>query len=215
MSIVMRQVGSQEVVLYTKGADSAIMTQLTPCPSDSEEARLREQTQQQLDLYARHGLRVLVMAKSIIDPLEFSEWYTKHQEIEMSMENRDKRIRESYAQLETNLSLLGATGIEDRLQEGVPETIIALKSAGISIWVLTGDKTETAINVAYSAKLFQQNMELLRLTARSRDSAESSIAFYLSQVESQSDGPNILNANKNRALVVDGKTLTFFLDLRY
>lgn len=215
MSIVIRQIASQELILYTKGADSAIMSALAPCPIDSEEARLREQTQQQLDLYARQGLRVLVMAKSIIDPLEFSEWWTKHQEIEMSMENRDKRIRDSYSQLESNLMLLGATGIEDRLQEGVPETIVALRSAGIAIWVLTGDKPETAINVAYSAKLFQPNMELLRLTARSRDSAESCIAFFLSEVESQMAGPNILNSNKNRALVVDGKTLTFILDLRY
>lgn len=215
MSIVVRQVGSQEVILYTKGADSSIMAALAPCPKDSEEARLREQTQQQLDLYARQGLRVLVMAKSIIDPLEFSEWWTKHQEIEMSMENRDKRVRDSYSQLETNLMLLGATGIEDRLQEGVPETIVALRAAGIAIWVLTGDKPETAINVAYSAKLFQPNMELLRLTARSRDSAESSIAFYLSEVENQTVASNNLNANKNRALVVDGKTLTFILDLRF
>lgn len=133
MSVVVRQTGTQEVILYTKGADSSIMSTLAPCPSESEEARLREVTQQQLDLYARQGLRVLVMAKCSIDPLEFAEWWTKHQEIEMSLENRDKRIRDSYSQLEMNLTLLGATGIEDRLQEGVPETIVALKSAGKSL----------------------------------------------------------------------------------
>lgn len=166
MSIVVRQTGTQKVILYTKGADSSIMSSLVPCPSDSEEARLRDQTQQQLDLYARQGLRVLVMAKRIIDPHDFSDWWTKHQEIEMSLENRDKRVRDSYTQLESNLVMLGATGIEDRLQEGVPETIVALRAAGISIWVLTGDKPETAINVAYSAKLFQPNMELLRYVRR-------------------------------------------------
>ena len=162
MSIVVRRVGSQEVIMYSKGADCAIMSQLSPCQPDSEEGRLREQTQQQLDLYARQGLRVLVMAKKTINPNDFSEWYTQHQECEMSMDNREKKIRESFSILESNLTLLGATGIEDRLQEGVPETIASLLSAGIVIWVLTGDKPETAINVAYSAKLFNPQMELLR-----------------------------------------------------
>lgn len=162
MSIVVRQTGTQDVILYTKGADSTIMCVLQPCAIDSEEALLRERTQQQLDLYARQGLRVLVMAKRYLNPAEFTEWWAKHQEIEMSLDNREKRIRESFSKLESNLTLIGATGIEDRLQEGVPETIVALRKAGIAIWVLTGDKPETAINIAYSAKLFQPNMELLR-----------------------------------------------------
>lgn len=130
MSIVVRQTGTQDVILYTKGADSSIMTALAPMHGDADEERLREQTQQQLDLYARQGLRVLVMAKRHLNPLEFTEWWNKHQEIEMSLENREKRIRESFSFLETNLMLLGATGIEDRLQEGVPEAIVALRKAG-------------------------------------------------------------------------------------
>lgn len=162
MSIVVRETGTQDVILYTKGADSCIMSTLAPLNGNLEEEEYREQTQQQLDAYARQGLRVLVMAKRHLKPIEFSEWWNKHQEIEMSMENRDKRIKESFMELETNLTLLGATGIEDRLQEGVPETITTLRKAGIGIWVLTGDKPETAINVAYSAKLFQPNMEILR-----------------------------------------------------
>lgn len=163
MSVVVRQTGTQDVILYTKGADNAIMEALTPYQGDYAEGELREKTQQHLDLYARQGLRVLVMAKRHLDPHEFSDWWTKHQEIELSLDNREKRVRESFAMLETNLTLLGATGIEDRLQEGVPETIVSLRKAGIGIWVLTGDKPETAINIAYSAKLFQPNMELLRL----------------------------------------------------
>lgn len=130
MSVVVRQVGSQDVVLYTKGADNTIMAALTPYQGDMGEGDLREKTQQHLDLYARQGLRVLVMAKRHLDPHEFSDWWTKHQEIEMSLDNREKRIRESFGLLETNLTLLGATGIEDRLQEGVPETIVALRKAG-------------------------------------------------------------------------------------
>lgn len=77
----------------------------------------------------------------------------------------------------------GATGIEDRLQEGVPETIHAMRSAGIVIWVLTGDKPETAINVAYSSQLFSAQMEIIKLTARSKDAAENLITFYLKEIE--------------------------------
>lgn len=82
--------------------------------------------------------------------------------------------------------ITGATGIEDRLQEGVPETIHAMRSAGIVIWVLTGDKPETAINVAYSSKLFSSQMEIIKITARSKDAAENMISFYLKEIENSS-----------------------------
>lgn len=131
MSIVTRRIGvKQEVVLFTKGADSTILPALAPCSLESEEYQLREKTQHHLDLYARQGLRVLVIAKRNLDPVEFCEWYSKHQECEMTMDNREKKIRESFALLERNLTLIGATGIEDRLQEDVPESISNLLSAG-------------------------------------------------------------------------------------
>ncbi|EDW57650.1 phospholipid-transporting ATPase VD isoform X1 [Drosophila virilis] len=216
MSIVVRQTGTQEIVLYTKGADSSIMPVLAPCGNNSPEGLLREQTQQQLDRYAREGLRILVMAKRSLNAADYTDWWARHQEIEMSLENRERRLRESFAKLESNLTLLGATGIEDRLQDGVPETIASLLSAGISVWVLTGDKPETAINIAYSAKLFTQQMELIKLTARSRDAAETAINFYLTEMRnakaSNSTGYILAPRCKPRALVVDGKTLTFILD---
>lgn len=140
MSIVVRQTGTQDVILYTKGADSSIMSALAPLHGDADEERLREQTQQQLDLYARQGLRVLVMAKRHLDPIEFTEWWNNHQEIEVSLDNREKRIRESFGFIESNLTLLGATGIEDRLQEGVPEAIVSLRKAGMCLWATSGEK---------------------------------------------------------------------------
>ncbi|XP_017105584.2 phospholipid-transporting ATPase VD isoform X1 [Drosophila bipectinata] len=216
MSIVVRRTGTQEIILYTKGADSSIMPVLAPCPNNSPEGILREQTQQQLDRYAREGLRILVMAKRTLNSADYTDWWARHQEIEMSLENRERRLRDSFAKLESNLTLLGATGIEDRLQDGVPETIASLLAAGVSVWVLTGDKPETAINIAYSAKLFTQQMELIKLTARSRDAAETAINFYLTDMENakatSSLGYGQTLRKKQRALVVDGKTLTFILD---
>lgn len=213
MSIVVRKIGGHEVVLYTKGADSTIFPALAPVAIDTEEYSLRDQTQHQLELYARQGLRVLLVAKRSLNPIEFSEWYSQHQECEMSTEGRENKVRESFGLLERNLTLIGATGIEDRLQENVPETIASLLSAGIVIWVLTGDKTETAINIAFSAKLFHSQMEILKLSARSRDAAENCIKFYTGEIEKQLLESGEVNL-KNRALVIDGKTLTFILDLK-
>ena len=62
----------------------------------------------------------------------------------------------------------GATGIEDRLQDGVPETIASLRKAGLQIWVLTGDKQETAVNIAYACKLLDPEEEILTLNADSQ-----------------------------------------------
>ncbi|KAL7043840.1 hypothetical protein ACKWTF_001683 [Chironomus riparius] len=215
MSIVVRKIGGHDVMLYTKGADSTILPALAQCAVESEEYRLREKTQHQLDLYARQGLRVLLIAKRNLNPVEFSEWYSEHQEHEMTSEGREKKIRESFGLLERNLTLIGSTGIEDRLQEDVPETIAGLLSAGIVVWVLTGDKTETAINIAYSAKLFHSQMEILKLTARSKGAAESAIKFYMDEIEKQLvEAGNDTKYLRNRALVVDGKTLTFILDLK-
>lgn len=81
---------------------------------------------------------------------------------------------------------LGATGIEDRLQEGVPECIAQLMAAGIVVWVLTGDKPETAINIAYSCRLFSPQMEIMTLSARSKSAAETAINFYLSDIKGNS-----------------------------
>lgn len=119
------------------------------------------------------------------------------------------------------------SGIEDRLQEGVPETLTALLSAGIVVWVLTGDKPETAINIAYSAKLFSPQMELLKLMARSKDAAQSTIFNYLADIEkslneemlvmpsssSAIDYPYTRTSrrNKTRALAVDGKIFQYIL----
>lgn len=74
------------------------------------------------------------------------------------------QLAEAYRKVESGLELLGVTGIEDRLQEGVKETIEKLRAAGIKVWVLTGDKEETAINVAYSSGLFDQRTRKLLLT---------------------------------------------------
>ncbi|VEN49474.1 unnamed protein product [Callosobruchus maculatus] len=235
MSIIVRHPNSKQIILYCKGADSSMLPQLTPVEDDSEQKLIISKTQQHLNQYAREGLRVLLMAKRVLTQHQYDEWYRRHREAELSIENLERRVRDSCSSIETNLTLLGATGIEDRLQEGVPETLSSLIAAGIVVWVLTGDKPETAINIAYSAKLFSPQMELLKLMARSKEAAETTIHCYLAEIErSMGEGSGTSAADnrirpststndlydysqkrhKTRALAVDGKTLTFILDRR-
>lgn len=62
----------------------------------------------------------------------------------------------------------GATGIEDRLQEDVPDTTVALREAGIHVWVLTGDKTETAVNIGYACRLLEEEDLLINMSCKNK-----------------------------------------------
>lgn len=85
---------------------------------------------------------------------EYEGWAEKYQEATTVLEDREERIDACSNEIEHDLILLGATAIEDRLQDGVPETIADLKEAGIKVWVATGDKLETAIGM-FAARLYQ------------------------------------------------------------
>lgn len=203
MSVAMRTPTGQ-VVLYVKGADSTVLGALAPMRAGSAEAAACERTRALISEYSRAGLRTLVMAKRTMQPALWEEWLASHTRASEIGEGRDKRIRDSLTRLESALTLVGATGVEDRLQEDVPRTVRALLDAGIIVWVLTGDKPETAINIAYSASLFSQSDRLLHLMSRDKEHAESTIKSYL---EGGVGGAG-------RALVVDGRTLTYILDRR-
>uniref|UniRef100_A0A672SME2 P-type phospholipid transporter n=1 Tax=Sinocyclocheilus grahami TaxID=75366 RepID=A0A672SME2_SINGR len=150
MSIIVRHPHTKEITMYTKGADSAVMERLG-------NKQIAVKTQKDLDMYARNGLRTLCFAKKVdvISEQEFRAWSAVRQEALSAMDEKEERLMETANFIESNFTLLGATGIEDRLQESVPETIQALRRAGMQIWVLTGDKPETAINIAYSCKLLE------------------------------------------------------------
>ncbi|XP_031524780.1 probable phospholipid-transporting ATPase VA isoform X5 [Papio anubis] len=172
MSVVIRHPLTNEINVYTKGADSVVMDLLQPCSSVDARGRhqkkIRSKTQNYLNLYAAEGLRTLCIAKRVLSKEEYACWLQSHLEAESSPENSEELLFQSAIRLETNLHLLGATGIEDRLQDGVPETISKLRQAGLQIWVLTGDKQETAVNIAYACKLLDHDEEVITLNATSQ-----------------------------------------------
>ncbi|PKK26563.1 ATPase, class V, type 10B [Columba livia] len=187
MSVVVRHPLSKEIVVYTKGADSVIMDLLEDSAKDDISAekrmkRIKEKTQKHLDYYARDGLRTLCIAKKVLNEDDFQKWANFRREAEAAIDNREELLMETAQHLETKLTLLGATGIEDRLQDGVPDTITALREAGIKIWVLTGDKQETAVNIAYSCKLLKQGDTVFTINTESKETCESLLNLTLEEV---------------------------------
>uniref|UniRef100_A0A671X9D3 Phospholipid-transporting ATPase n=1 Tax=Sparus aurata TaxID=8175 RepID=A0A671X9D3_SPAAU len=216
MSVVVRHPLSGQLVVYTKGADSVIMDLTETSKGNTE------QTQKHLDSYAREGLRTLCIAKKVLEEEEYEVWLKRHLLAESSIENREELLLDSAERLETNLTLLGTTGILDRLQEEVPETIEALQRAGIKVWVLTGDKKETAINIAYACKLLRPGDELLTVTCGSKDACAALLQELKLEVQRGGDRLMEPSAAENRSesssssaadfiLVIDGCTLDWAL----
>ncbi|XP_040825874.1 phospholipid-transporting ATPase VA [Ochotona curzoniae] len=237
MSVVIRHPLTDEINVYTKGADSVVMDLLLPCSSDDARGRhqkkIRSKTQNYLNLYAVEGLRTLCIAKRVLSQEEYACWLQGHLEAESSLENRDELLFQSALRLETNLHLLGATGIEDRLQEGVPETITKLRQAGLQIWVLSGDKQETAINVAYACKLLDHGEEVITLNAESQEACAALLDQCLQYMQSRGvcsstpektegnvtvgfspfSSSNIPSATTHSpCLVIDGRSLAYALE---
>jgi magnesium-transporting ATPase (P-type) len=110
------------------------------------------------------GLRTLLMAMRVIDEEEYKAFTQEVAEAEKDVMSRDKKLAAIYDKFERGLVLLGATAVEDRLQDNVPQTINDLQEAGIKIWMLTGDKLETAENIGYSCKLLKNDMIVWRIS---------------------------------------------------
>ncbi|XP_059527892.1 phospholipid-transporting ATPase VD isoform X6 [Myotis daubentonii] len=230
MSVVVRHPLSHQVVVYTKGADSVIMELLSVASPDGaslakQQMIIREKTQKHLDDYAKRGLRTLCIAKKVMSDTEYEEWLRNHFLAETSIDNREELLLESAMRLENKLTLLGATGIEDRLQEGVPESIDALHKAGIKIWMLTGDKQETAVNIAYACKLLEPDDKLFILNTQSKDACEVLMGTILKELQKKNPvspeqaslsedlhQPSAPRDSGLRAgLIITGKTLEFAL----
>ncbi|KAL5035257.1 hypothetical protein RTP6_002978 [Batrachochytrium dendrobatidis] len=155
MSMILRR-RNGEIVLYCKGADSVIFERLA---EDQDE--LKTKTMHDLEHFAGEGLRTLCLAYAILSEAEYAAWERSYHLASVSLENREDCIEEASNLIEQNLYLLGATAIEDKLQEGVPKCIQVFLEAGIKIIVLTGDKLETAINIGYSCNLLTKDMSLI------------------------------------------------------
>ncbi|RXG68050.1 Phospholipid-transporting ATPase IA [Armadillidium vulgare] len=203
MSVIVRT-PSGDIKLYCKGADTMIYERL------GEGQQYQEEITRNLEDFAGEGLRTLCFAVADISKEYYEEWKNTYYKASTSLQMREKKLEDAAQLIECKLKLLGSTAIEDRLQENVPETIAALLKAGIHVWVLTGDKQETAINIGHSCRLLSQGMPLLILNTGSLDETRDTINRHIVEFGDQ------LKKENDAALIIDGKTLIYALttDLR-
>ncbi|KAJ6751636.1 hypothetical protein OIU85_002102 [Salix viminalis] len=226
MSVIVRTMENQ-ILLLCKGADSEIFERLLYKGRPSDEGRLFEaKTKEHVKTYAEAGLRVMLIAYRELGEGEYIEWkadFSKAQETVTA--DRIEKMDEVADKIEKDLILLGATAIEDKLQKGVPECIDKLAQATIKIWVLTGDKMETAVNIGYACSLLRRGMRLITITldfpeikALERQGDKEAIfkASLESVKEQLEDGKKQVDSLKEcpieYGLVIDGKSLAFALD---
>ncbi|KAI0468025.1 phospholipid-translocating P-type ATPase [Xylaria cf. heliscus] len=164
----------------------------------SDEARVFERCFKHVDQYATDGLRILLYGYRYMSDREYEAWHTAFKDATTSLVNRQERIEEAAESIEKDLELAGASAIEDKLQVGVPETIDKLRRANIKIWMLTGDKRETAINIARSANLAKSFSEFYMLDA-TVDDPQAAMGRIFAEIEH--------NLIPHSVLVIDGHTL--------
>lgn len=218
MSSILRMPDGK-ILLFCKGADSIIYSRL----KRGEQAELRRSTAEHLEMFAREGLRTLCIAQRELSEDEYQRWNMDHEIAAAAVQDREDKLEEVADRIERELTLLGGTAIEDKLQDGVPDSIALLAQAGIKLWVLTGDKVETAINIGFSCNLLDNDMDLIVLTANEddHDAAEVELDRHLAAFGKTGSDEELKAARKNHeppapthALVIDGDTLKVVLDDR-
>ncbi|KAB8337153.1 hypothetical protein FH972_021457 [Carpinus fangiana] len=216
MSAIIRMPNGK-IMLFCKGADSIIYSRLTK----GEQTELRKQTAEHLEMFAREGLRTLCIARKEISEEYYQKWSKEHDIAAAAVENRDDKLEEVSNEIEQDLTLIGGTAIEDRLQDGVPDTISLLANAGIKLWVLTGDKVETAINIGFSCNLLNNDMDLLIVKVEDDNiaTAEAELDKYLRIFGITGSDEELKLAKTNHeppapthAIVIDGDSLKLVLE---
>ncbi|KAM6061530.1 phospholipid-transporting ATPase IG isoform 2-T2 [Chlamydotis macqueenii] len=214
MSVIVRTT-TGKLLLFCKGADSSIFPRV-----QQEEI---QQTKVHVDRNAMDGYRTLCVAFKELTQKEYDKIDRQLNEAKMALQDREEKMAKVFEDTEADMHLIGATAVEDRLQEQSAETIEALHAAGMKVWVLTGDKMETAKSTCYACRLFQTSTELLELTARTVGESERK-EDRLHELLMEYHKKLIQDVPKNRrglkswtlcqeyGLIIDGSTLSLILN---
>lgn len=190
MGIIVKNLQTDEIIFFVKGSDS-IMKNIV---------ETSEWLDEETENLGREGLRTLVFAKKVLTLQQFQEFESQYHAASCSMQNRKLQMESIRERLEHAMTLLGITGVEDKLQINVQQTLETLRNANIKIWMLTGDKVETAIVIARSSRLVGYNQNIYQLIAKNEREALLKLDKYGNQ------------SIQNTALVLDGPTLTILLN---
>ncbi|KAH7837035.1 hypothetical protein Vadar_008720 [Vaccinium darrowii] len=211
MSVIVRNEDGQ-IFLLCKGADNIIFDRL------GEHGRKHQHTTSlHISNFAEDGLRTLAFAYRRIEETQYEEWNTMFSKAKETMgPQRDELLESASEMIENNLILVGAVAVEDKLQKGVPECIDKLAQAGLKIWLLTGDKKETAVNVGFACSLLRHDMKQFHLSLSKEAEASSQVKAMKVEILHQIEDSYQMICDKIHkdvpfALVIDGKALEIAL----
>ncbi|XP_023686300.2 phospholipid-transporting ATPase IH isoform X2 [Paramormyrops kingsleyae] len=207
MSVIVRS-SSGHLYLFCKGADSSIFPRVISGKVDRVRARVEHN--------AVEGLRTLCVAYKALSQEEYHNVCQLLDSAKLALQDRDRKLAEAYDLIERDLILLGATAVEDRLQEKAADTIESLHKAGMKVWVLTGDKMETAAATCYASKLFRRSTQILELTTkRTEEQSLHDVLFELGRTVLRQHGSlthdtfsGLSGEFQDYGLIIDGATLS-------
>jgi phospholipid-translocating ATPase len=188
MGIIIRDKQTNQIIFYLKGADNVMQSIV----------QYNDWLNEECSNMAREGLRTLVVAKKVLSVEQYMEFEQRLIKAKLSIQDRNQKIQNVIESLEKDLELLCLTGVEDKLQQNVRTTLETLRNAGIKIWMLTGDKLETATCIAKSSKLVSRDQDV----------------YTFKPIENRDDARNEMNNFRRKAdtaLVVLGESLDIVL----
>ncbi|KAD3641546.1 hypothetical protein R6Q59_004164 [Mikania micrantha] len=211
MSVIVRDESGQ-IFLLCKGADNIIFDRLGDGGRTYQHA-----TTMHLANYAEDGLRTMVFAYRKIEDFEYEEWSSSFSKAKAIIGPEREELLEIVSEnIEKDLVLLGAVAVDDKLQDGVAECIDKLAQAGLKIWLLTGDKKETAVNIGFACSLLRHDMHLFHLSLSRDIESKNQLKEMKDNILNQIEASYQVTINEKTkddpfALVVDGKALEIAL----
>lgn len=206
----------KSVKVFVKGADTTMFAVM----DRTSNKNVVQATEGHLHSYSSMGLRTLVVGMRDLNNSEFDQWHLAFEAASTALMGRAALLRKVASNIESNLCVIGASAIEDKLQQGVPEAIESLRMADIKVWLLTGDKQETAISIGYSSKLLTIRMTQIIINSNSKESCRKSLDDAIVMAERLISGPVVAPNMEGSSgavtspvgLIIDGTSLVYILD---
>jgi phospholipid-transporting ATPase len=219
MSIIVRD--DNIIKLYIKGADTAIewinSKEKISRLSINCNKNFKSQAKHYVDHFSNKGYRTLLVGMRVIDDNEYEEWSKKLHEANMQQENKKKAVDAANDDIEKNVYIIGSTIVEDKLQDKVEDTIRDLRLASIKIWMLTGDKIDTAYNIGLCCNLISKDLRTFRLHGEKGDKMNKLYDEYSQFRKSCPDDPFaiLIDAVLLSFILESDETIKKFLDIAY
>ena len=161
-SVVVKDLSLNKIKIYNKGSDIKIFEKI----NEYSKKNILEITKDHVNNFARRGLRTLCYSYKVIPQEEWDKWFNEYnilREAKKTNNSLEQKFEALYDTLEKDCFLLGATALEDQLQNGVKDDIQQFIEAGINFWMITGDKMDTAESIGHSIKLFDSDTEVFKI----------------------------------------------------